>query len=126
MSFNLPDDDKVFLNTQFNEKWETVTLNGEQGVIITDYELPVGYNESKIELMLLVPQDYPMSALDMFYVSPDIAKQNGNSIEALTNEPHFSKEWQRWSRHYQWEPGAHSVATHLKFIENCFNEELQR
>ena len=126
MISNLTDDDEEYLKSNFKDRCECLVLNGEQAIIIKDYKLPEGYNHTLIELMVLVPVNYPMAQLDMFYVSPSIAKKNNRGIKALNNEVHVGREWQRWSRHYPWEPGVHNVATHLKVVENSFKEELKR
>lgn len=122
MGFKLPKDDLGFLEDSFRGKWETIVDEVERGILIKNYFLPEGYKQLDVEMMILVPQNYPMAALDMFYVSPDIAKVTGNNIVALSNESHFSKRWQRWSRHYQWEAGIHNIATHLQVVKNALED----
>lgn len=126
MNFELPDDDVGFLKNSFKDKWQTVMSDTERGIVINNYPLPKDYNHTEVEMMILIPQDYPMAALDMFYLFPEITKTNGNNIEALNNESHFDRQWQRWSRHYPWQAGIHNIATHLQVVKNSLEEELER
>lgn len=125
MDFELSDDDIGFLDSDF-KGWQTIISDVERGIIIKNHLLPEGYNCQKVEIMILIPQDYPVAALDMFYISPEITKTNSRNIEALDNETHFNRQWQRWSRHYQWQAGIHSIATHLQVVKNSLIEELER
>ena len=126
MCFHLPQDDTDFLDDSFNKRWKRIADDKERGIVIEGYLLPEGYNQSEAEMMLLIPLNYPMAALDMFYVSPDITKVSGNDIAALDSEVHLSRKWQRWSRHYDWLEGIHNIATHLAVVENALRDELQR
>ncbi|WP_424946015.1 E2/UBC family protein [Candidatus Spongiihabitans sp.] len=124
MDFALPDDDVGLLNNTFPSRWKTIVSTVERGIVISRYALPVGYTLSEVEIMILIPQDYPMAQLDMFYLSPDVAKTNGNAIGAVSNELHFNRQWQRWSRHYQWQVGINNIATHLGVVKNALETEL--
>lgn len=126
MDFELPDDDVGFLNNAFPGKWKTIVGTVERGIVISRYALPVGYALSEAEIMILIPQEYPMAQLDMFYLSPDVAKTNGNAIGTVSNVSHFNRQWQRWSRHYQWQVGVHNIATHLGTVRNALESELSK
>lgn len=125
MDFELLDDDVGFLNSTFNNKWQTIISSVARGIVIENYSLPSGYNLLEVKMMILVPQDYPMARLDMFYISPSIAKNNGNPIQQLGNATHFGIQWQGWSRHYTWQAGIHNIATHFQVIKNFLEEELR-
>ncbi len=126
MDFVLPDDDIDRLNNDFSGRWKTIINDVERGIVISHYALPPGYSLPEVNMLILVPQGYPMAQLDMFYLSPGVAKTNGNAIGALKNEVHFDQQWQRWSRHYQWQAGVHNMRTHLDVAENSLDEELLR
>ena len=126
MDFELPEDDIGFLNHSFKNSWSTVIDSKEQGIIIKNYSLPEGYDQARVEVMILIPQNYPVAALDMFYLCPSIFKKNADSIEQLSDESHFDKQWQRWSRHYNWKAGINNIATHIKFVENALIKELKK
>lgn len=121
---NLTEEDKEFLNGNF-EDWKPVDEEGKQGLIIRDYQPPPGYKPDQVDLMLLIPAEYPMAQLDMFYFAPGISREDGFAINALADESHFLIRWQRWSRHYEWRPGVDNVASHVAFIRNQLTSELR-
>lgn len=123
---DLPLDDKQYLNTTFLNKWRIESIKSECGLVISDYPLTEGYNFSKVELLILIPNNYPMAHLDMFYLDPGIVRADGKPIEALQNEIHLGKKWQRWSRHYQWRAGLDNIKTHIYIIENSLKNELKK
>ena len=123
---DLPPEDKQYLNTTFPSKWKIESIESECGLIVNDYSLPEGYNFSKADLLILIPNNYPMAHLDMFYLDPGIARKDGKPIEALQDETHLGKKWQRWSRHYQWRAGLDDIKTHMYIIENSLKKELKK
>lgn len=125
MTLLLPDEDIEYLNDGFPGQWENISENGMQGIVIKDYELPQGYTVDKADLMVLIPPEYPVGELDMFYFSPDLARKDGKGIGNLAPTPHFSRSWQQWSRHYDWEPGQHNLISHISFIHNQMKFDAQ-
>lgn len=117
----MPDDER-FLEVHFSGQWEVL---GGGGLLIRDYSLPEGYDLDKTNLMIRIPADYPAGPLDMFYLQPAISRKDGRLIGALAEEEHFSQKWQRWSRHYEWKPGEHCIATHFAYIKNALQYELR-
>lgn len=124
-SKHLTSDDTKYLQEHYPDQWEMRDEGGLVGLIIKNYLLPKGYQPEKANLMVIIPHDYPMAALDMFYLHPPVARQDGMGIGALCIENHFNMGWQRWSRHYSWKPGDHCLATHLAYIENALKFELK-
>ena len=120
--FPLTSDDREFLNDKFS-LWEPVTEEGKYGIIIHEYKLPEKYTPECSDLMIIIPNDYPASALDMFYFSPDVSRKDQREIGYLSDENHFKKSWQRWSRHYEWNPNIHNIAYHVSFIKNVLEDE---
>lgn len=117
--FLLPDEDEEFLTAHFPSRWCKREEEGEIGIIISDYPLPADlYTADKSDLMLIIPADYPTSGLDMFYFSPELSRKDGRTINAIAKEIHFEREWQRWSRHYEWEPGTDSIVSHISYVSN--------
>jgi hypothetical protein len=85
--------------------------------------LPVSnqkYDKASVDLMVRIPGGYPMTALDMFYVSPELKLRNGGwPVGAEVFEQHGGRLWQRFSRHLQaspWRPGVDSIKTFLAVI----------
>ena len=121
----LPDEDIEYLQANF-PNWQSLSEESKKGVLIPDYQLPNGYIPNKSDLMIIIPSDYPTAKIDMFYFSPCIRKKDGTGIEALNDETHFQKNWQRWSRHYDWRAGVDNIATHISYIHNQLKFEIDK
>ncbi len=120
----LPEDIQ-YLDKHFPSKWSKVLEgNAKHGLIIEDFPIPKGFIARQTNLMLLVPIGYPGSPLDMFYFWRPLEKIDGSPISSLNSETHFGKQWQRWSRHYDWTPGHDSVVQHIEFVVNMLNNEV--
>ncbi len=125
MSILTPEDEK-YLKRHFPRLWKILNGSNESGLLIKNYPLPEGYDCDKSDLMLLIPPAYPTAGLDMFYFDPPIQYQNSTKPDAVSTETHFERSWQRWSRHYQWEPGNHGMATHIQRTKNTLKTEAQK
>ena len=124
--YDLPPEDREFLDAEFPGKWDLAEEYDKRGLIIRGYNsLPEGYAPPEVDLMILVPADYPTAQLDMFYFDPEVSRKDGLPINALSLESHFQKQWQRWSRHYEWCPGKDSIATHITNMRNVLQEEIK-
>jgi len=125
--YELPPGDMEYLEANYNGKWRKVSEGGKHGLVIDSFPIPEGYSPGDAALLVLIPSGYPGTALDMFYFYPhlDLVKQTGSLIGALTTENHFGKNWQRWSRHYEWEPGRDSIVTHIEYIKNQLESDLK-
>ena len=123
--FPLPPDDTEYLKVNLL-RWKPLVEGSKKGIIISNYELPDGYTPKKADLMIMIPENYPTANLDMFYFSPGIRREDNMTIEGLSNETHFGKQWQRWSRHYEWRAGVDNMATHIPYIRNQLEFELNK
>ncbi len=110
-------EDIEYLNANFACRWEEPSA-GEMRVVVKDYELPDGYNVPTADLMVMIPSDYPAGLLDMFYFGTELVRQDGRAIQGLSPETHFGRQWQRWSRHYAWQPGIDSLVSHIEYVKN--------
>ena len=117
---------KAFLNIEYAGQWKELCGNAIAGLSISNYTLVAGYTPKQSDLMLLIPDTYPIGMIDMFYFSPPVQRNDGLPITALSNENYFGISWQRWSRHYQWIPGDHDIATHMAYIKNALLDELRK
>ena len=124
-NFSLPPEDIEYLNINYSN-WKPLSEDFKKGIIICNYLLPKGYNPEKSDLMLLIPDNYPTAKIDMFYFSPDIARIDQANIEALNPETHFQRNWQRWSRHYDWRVGIDNISTHITYIHNQLKFEIDK
>ena len=112
-------EDVEYLDANHRGRWHKVSEGvGKYGLLIEDFGIPAGFTSSKADLMVLMPLGYPASALDMFYLDPPIGKANGRDAGALAIETHFGRRWQRWSRHYHWNPGEDSLIRHIEYVKS--------
>ena len=123
--YPLPQEDTEFLNEN-GHTWNQEIEGDKRGLIISNYKLPSGYAPREVTMMLLIPSDYPTAKVDMFYFSPGASREDGVTIGALSEEEHFGRRWQRWSRHYDWHPGEHNLAYHITYVGNQLKSELDR
>lgn len=120
-------EDVEYLNAHHQSRWRKVTEGaGKFGLILCRYALPDGFAESETNLMLLVPSGYPGVPIDMFYLNPPIHRRDGAPINALADELHFDVTWQRWSRHYAWNPGEDNLVAHLEYVRHELESEAAR
>ena len=118
----LTSDDENFLIKNFPRKWKIV---GDNYLIISNYPLPQGYVQDTTDLMILIPPNYPADTLDMFYLDPHIERKDGLPLGALATESHCDRDWQRWSRHHNWQSGVHGLAYHFQLIGNILASEAK-
>jgi len=89
-------------------------------VIIRDMPLSSHWNRTSTQLLVQVPQGYPLAAMDMFWVTPGLrlsdgrVPQSGDQVETFAG-----REWQRFSWHYGpgygWNPAVDRLVTHVRF-----------
>ena len=126
VGIELQPEEKEYLNANY-PGWEMLPWeNGKVGVLIADFPLPSGYTANNSNMMVVIPEGYPGTPLDMFHFDPPLSKADGSGIAKLTSDSHFGQTWQGWSRHYQhpWEPGIHSIISHLEFVKNVLEQEV--
>lgn len=88
-------------------------------LMLPKIELPQTWNPRVIDLLILIPNGYPVAGLDMFYVNPVVNLADGRPPEAGQNrEAYLGREWQRFSWHYTsrpWNPSRDSMLSHIHF-----------
>ncbi len=125
--YQLLPEDAEYLDAHYANRWRKVSEGvGKWGLVIEPFPLPDAYLPGQATLMLLIPSGYPGVPIDMFYLHPPVAKRSGGAIGALADEMHFGTVWQRWSRHYDWNPGEDNVTTHIEYVKNELETEAQR
>ncbi len=92
-------------------------------LIVPNYPLPKHWDRDSTTLLVMIPNGFPLSALDMFWVDPQIRLSDGREPEAANYfEQHLGKSWQRFSWHYTdsmgWKPGQSSLLSHLRFANS--------
>lgn len=127
-TFALLDVDEAHLDT-LGCKWETIVSEGRRWLLIHDYELPVGFNQSSTLLALDIPPSYPGAEIDMFYFNPPLDLAGGGGIPST----HITATingivYQGWSRHRgpqsPWKPSTDNVITHLGLVEGALHKEV--
>ena len=112
-------EDREFLNS-LGKSWEANART--RMVVVRDFDIPEGYDHRTSDLMIVVPPNYPVAGLDMFYLAPGVQRKDGRPINALAVETHGGRQWQRWSRHYPWQAG-YGISNHWGCIESSLRSE---
>ena len=127
--FALPEDDEAHLDAR-GLPWETISSRGNRWLLVHDFPAPPGYTHRTVTVAVQITPGYPTAALDMVYVHPALARQDGRAIGALTTMLLDGKGYQRWSRHRTnenpWRPGVDDVAAHLALVEEWLSREFGR
>lgn len=96
---------------------------GWQFLVISDFELPRGFEPNRVELLIKLPPGFPDAAPDMFWVFPAVRTAAGNLPRATSNENLLGKTWQRFSWHLAagaWKPGISELRDFLRCIHSRF------
>jgi len=119
--------DEQFLDTA-GYRWETAIDGERRWLLLHDYELPAGYQPSRITLSIEIPLLYPSAELDMFYCAPAVSLLAGTALpQTEAQQSIFGETFQRWSRHREnqvWSAADDSVITHLGLVEESLLREL--
>ena len=122
--FPLPEEDEESLNA-LGRPWETIREGSNQWLLLHEMDFPAGLNHPKGSVAVQIPPSYPTSGLDMAYFHPHLARVDNKPIgQTQCMQPIEGKQWQRWSRHYTWQPGVHSVSTHVVLINRWLEAAL--
>lgn len=118
----LPPDDLEYLKAKGFEFEQCVDGNNK-GIVIRGWSLPEGmYDETRVDLLILIPNGYPDVRPDMFHLMPWVRLVKGNKYpKAADQAVNFGgQSWQRWSRHCDdWRPGIDGIWTMLKRVEHA-------
>lgn len=89
-------------------------------VVLREQPLPLHWNRPTTDILLQVPQGYPLAAMDMFWVTPGLTLADGRQpLNADQLETYVGQTWQRFSWHYPpghcWNPATDGILSHLRF-----------
>lgn len=92
-------------------------------LVITDFSIPSHFEPKVVTFMMILPNGYPISAPDMFWVAPSVKLNVVTEPEgASVYESYLGKTWQRFSWHYQdsqkWQVGVSDLLSHIRFCQS--------
>lgn len=121
----LPSHDDAYLTAEGLDH-EVIIEGGRTGVVLKDYPLPEGvFDQTSVDLLILLPTGYPDACPDMFFVSPWIKVARTGRYAHAADRPHQfgGVNWQRWSRHSQkWRPGIDGLHTMIARARVAFDK----
>ncbi len=142
--FDLPADDRRFLD-ETGRRWETVQGQAIAQAAIAQGGPPekvscvvlygadvgcAGYNHNQVDMHVRIEGSYPDTHIDMVWVSPPLARLDGQPIGGLVEFQFDGRLWQRWSRHRTlanpWRPGVDNLETHLTLSREWFRQEFEK
>lgn len=125
--FSLLEKDVHFLESSAYH-WETVIDAERRWLLLYDYQLPAGYQQTRTTLAIEIPSLYPTAELDMFYCAPALSLNTGAAIpQTEYQQTILGMIYQRWSRHREnqvWTSACDSVITHLGLVEEALQREV--
>lgn len=123
----LTEADKKLLGAE-NLQYEAIPDGQMLALILRAYELPAGYEPSRVDLLLFLPAGFPDAAPDMFWTYPIVTYAGGGAPSATEVRFDFNgRVWQRWSRHlaFAWRPGIDNLQTYLRLIKTDLEASVQ-
>jgi Prokaryotic E2 family E len=121
---DLPKDDEEFLSRK-GYSYELVPVREGACLIVAAYPVNANvYDRSQVDLMVRIPAQYNIAALDMYYVEPVLRLKGGEYPQAASQfESHAGRQWQRFSRHLAspWRAGVDGLQMFFALI----SKELQ-
>ncbi|HXG08681.1 MAG TPA: E2/UBC family protein [Gemmataceae bacterium] len=91
-------------------------------VLLRKVRLPPGlFRVGETDILFITDQQYPLSALDMFWTEVDVVRPDGSipqSAEAI--ETYLGRQWRRfsWHRNGVWNPARNGLLDHFAFVES--------
>jgi hypothetical protein len=97
-------------------------------VILRDLPLPPGaYRVDKTDVLFLTDAQYPVSAMDMFWVDVAVVLPDG-SVPAggESIETYGGRQWRRfsWHRNGVWNPNGNPLLDHFEFMQDRFARDM--
>jgi len=94
-----------------------------QYLVIPNFGMPNHFKPNAVTFMMILPNGYPISAPDMFWVTPSVKLNGVREPEgASVYETYLGKTWQRFSWHYQdaqkWQVGVSDLLSHILFCQS--------
>ncbi|MBS4064737.1 MAG: hypothetical protein KGZ74_09270 [Chitinophagaceae bacterium] len=129
MSLLFPEDYEYLISTGL----KFIEDEGNRFLVLQNFPVPEGMYVapgnipiSQVEVLVIIPSNYNTSGTDMLWTHPAITRSdqgampNVNGYGAGDNRTFMSKEFCRWSRHYDatsWKPKVDTIVKILGRIE---------
>jgi hypothetical protein len=109
---------------------DLVDGGGQIYVIIRGVLLPIGvYRVAKTDVLFIADQQYPLSAMDMFWTHVDVLRADG-SVPAggESIESYAGRQWRRfsWHRNGVWRTTGNCLLDHYEFMQVRFEQDVAR
>ncbi|WP_293356311.1 E2/UBC family protein [Phenylobacterium sp.] len=105
--------------------WEAVKSAGSRFLLIHGHPVPSGYNHASVEVAIKLDV-YPPGPLDMAYVYPVLAREDGKTINNLAMLEIDGRAFQQWSRHYGFRSGVDTLSSHLRRFRSWLTHEFRK
>jgi hypothetical protein len=99
-------------------------------ILLRKVPLPPGlFRLNATDILFITDQQYPFSALDMFWTELDVVRPNGSipqNVELI--ETYLNRQWRRFSWHCNgaWNPTSNGLRDHYAFVESRWVAEANR
>ena len=99
--------------------------SGARLITIPNYDLPAGWNRSRVTILFVAPPAYPAAQPDCFWVEPVGMRLTNGTTPQGTNDsnpiPEVGSRGTWFSWHLQhWNPNRDSLLSYFKVIEQRF------
>jgi hypothetical protein len=99
---------------------EVTSIGVQVFLVLRKVILPPGaYRVGVTDSLFITDQQYPMSAMDMFWTDPDVLRPDGSVPQnADVLETYLDRQWRRfsWHRNGTWNPNRNGVVDHYEFM----------
>lgn len=106
---------------------EVVEQDAQLLVILHNVPLPAGrYTLETTDVLFITDKQYPLSALDMFWVDVAVLRPDGSIPQAADSIEHYNgRDWRRfsWHRNSSWNINGNPLLDHYAFMERRFADE---
>ncbi|WP_423820199.1 multiubiquitin domain-containing protein [Salinimicrobium sp. TIG7-5_MAKvit] len=125
----LTSDDISFIKS-YSEQVEFIMNGNTCWVVFRQFKVPKGYNVEMADMAIMIPNNYPLGRLDMFYFNPALSRKDAKNIGALTSTTLEGKNYQRWSRHRTssnpWNPEIDNLESQVMLATSCLESEFKK
>jgi Prokaryotic E2 family E len=97
-------------------------------VVLEKVPLPVGlYRLATSDVLFITDQQYPVSAMDMFWTEVDVVRPDGTIPAGGDSiETYLDRQWRRfsWHRNGIWKPIGNCLMDHFEFMQARFAQDV--